>query len=301
MAKLTGEPSGLAWLDSICVICFRNNKKIISETAIQFQAWSCLLRIETIFSVLIVKVKMNLDTCNRLVVISDTTAANNNIEVNRNINVMEEGELSDENDPSIHVGYSVTGTILPDLVEHSSAKVSRREEKVNKQNPWGGVAESWAAGMKRGELGEFRCLDVDEIRRVPVKDRLGWGWKERMNTFQEESGGGNIDWNLKMKRPRMAMVADMEERKMSVRSRLYGCNMAERRTGNKSGSNRLYKESGIVEVNYKDRMEAFNRKIGQPVGFLGLKDIVRRVKTGPDSFAEVEKRTTKEADGTVRN
>ena len=88
---------------------------------------------------------------------------------------------------------------------------------TDKRNPWGGIAEKWRYehGQKESSR-DFNKNYTEKVlgkRRVSVKERLGWRSKVEPS-MRTRSAEENRDWNVKMKRPRMEMVADMEERKM---------------------------------------------------------------------------------------
>jgi len=152
----------------------------------------------------------------RQVVSRDTFADNNNVKVvfsktSDGVDDLEEGELSDDGSPDEMSQRVVTRPDVPDLLRD----VGRVQVEVGKRNPWGGVSEVRAVGVRVRESLETDCEDSTlKITRKSVRERLGW--KRR------EESGSEPDWKVKMKRPRMEMVADMEERKGSVRNRLYG-------------------------------------------------------------------------------
>ena len=143
----------------------------------------------------------------------DSFADNNNVKVvfskTSDGDDLEEGELSDDGSPGEMSQRVVKRPDMPDLLRDVGRGVQREVGK--RRNPWGGVSEGWASGVVSTESLEDRTL---KITRKSVKERLGW--KRR------EEPGLEPDWKVKMKRPRMEMVADMEERKGSVRNRLYG-------------------------------------------------------------------------------
>ena len=129
----------------------------------------------------------------------------------RTIVSREEGELSDYD--SSEETYCRTVT-RPGLLNDDDDRFS---SVTNKRNPWGGIAEKWRYehGQKESSR-DFNKNYTEKVlgkRRVSVKERLGWRSKVEPS-MRTRSAEENRDWNVKMKRPRMEMVADMEERKM---------------------------------------------------------------------------------------
>ena len=146
-----------------------------------------------------------------------------------------------------HVGV-LSKTRKEELLMEQEKALQREAEKkkpVDKKNPWGNAAESWAIET-RGRIGndydDFLAAytrergrakrdwddpveereEVEEVGRKSggIRGRLGWGAKSRQeDTMEEEEGDEDMEWAIKMKRPRMGMVADIVE-KGSTRSRL---------------------------------------------------------------------------------
>jgi len=133
------------------------------------------------------------------------------------------------------------------LMEQEKAlqKEAEKKKPVDKKNPWGNAAESWAIET-RGRMGnDFddslaaytrergrakrdwddpveEGEEVEEVGRKSggIRGRLGWGAKATQeDTMEGEEGDEDMEWAIKMKRPRMGMVADIVE-KGSTRSRL---------------------------------------------------------------------------------
>jgi len=129
----------------------------------------------------------------------------------------EEGELSDHDD-NYSKEESYCRTVTRPVVLHDDS--TRFDSVENRRNPWGGIAENWKYELGRNEsntdLNENYMDEIFEKRRVSVKDRLGWKRKIEpgMSGARERDEEVNIHWNEKMKRPRMEMVADLEERKI---------------------------------------------------------------------------------------
>jgi len=126
----------------------------------------------------------------------------------------EEGELSDNDSFEESYGRTVTRPV----VLHDDSK--RFESVENRRNPWGGIAEKWKYELGRNESdSDFNKNYMEEVfekRRVSVKDRLGWKRKAEsgIRGTRARDEEENNEWNVKMKRPRMEMVADIEERKI---------------------------------------------------------------------------------------
>ena len=161
------------------------------------------------------------------------------------------------------------------LMEQEKAlqKEAEKKKPVNKKNPWGNAAESWAIET-RGRMGtdfdDYLAAytrergrvkrdwddpgeeEVEEIGRKSgsIKGRLGWGGKAREeDTMEEEEGEGDedMDWAIKMKKPRMGMVADIVE-KGSARNRLgHGDSQTRRKVARRSGDSE--------DEEYEDRYE----------------------------------------------
>lgn len=169
------------------------------------------------------------------------------------------------------------------MVEKQKAVQKEMELKkpVDKKNPWGIVAESWA-GESRGRVGRdfddyAENLDrglsygarpvrrdwdapseietdgrVSARGRGSVRDRLDWGNRveidsdEQAETFVEEEDE-EMDWGEKMKKPRMGMVADIVEKKGSAKSRLYGREAERNETIKRKVPNRNYDKIEVIE------------------------------------------------------
>jgi len=154
------------------------------------------------------------------------------------------------------------------LMEQQKAAERELEMKkpVDKKNPWGIVAERWA-GESRGQTGRAfddymdsldkgLTLDTRSSRkdwdapdeaeydgrrtargRGSIRDRLDFNNRveedsdDQAETFME-ADEEEIDWAAKMKRPRMGMVADLVEKKGSVKSRLYASENIKRKVPN---------------------------------------------------------------------
>eukprot|EP00092_Neocalanus_flemingeri_P032164 GFUD01034956.1.p1 GENE.GFUD01034956.1~~GFUD01034956.1.p1 ORF type:complete len:391 (+),score=143.52 GFUD01034956.1:65-1237(+) len=221
---------------------------------------------------------------------------------------MEEGELSeDETDTAADMSSRVvTRPDNPDLLNNITF-MGRRIE-VDKKNPWGGVAKSWTAGSRKGrevDLESGREVDL-ESRRVSVKDRLGWRRRETMDTYQGR--GMEMDWKIKMKRPRMEMVADMEEMRVPAKKRLswVNNNMGQRqmKAAQSQVMNRQFYRTEIreEEVHVGGR-EALHMKVERP-SLNYMENAGRTVNVGkerieeegvktylPDKFRERQDRT----------
>ena len=129
------------------------------------------------------------------------------------------------------------------LLEQEKALQKEQEKKkpVDKKNPWGTVAESWAIET-RGRIGtdfddyleayqrERKAKkDWDDpveddnfgknLKTGGIRDRLGWSRK--MQDDDGDKDDEDMEWDIKMKKPRMGMVADIVERD-SVKNRLGG-------------------------------------------------------------------------------
>ena len=129
------------------------------------------------------------------------------------------------------------------LLEQEKALQKEQEKKkpVDKKNPWGTVAESWAIET-RGRIGtdfddyleayqrERKAKkDWDDpveddnfgknLKTGGIRDRLGWSRK--MQDDDVDKDDEDMEWDIKMKKPRMGMVADIVERD-SVKNRLGG-------------------------------------------------------------------------------
>ena len=116
--------------------------------------------------------------------------------------------------------------------EKALQKELEKKKPVDKKNPWGGAATDWAL-ESRGRVGtdfddflaaytrdrgDRRRKDWDDPTEADddrvgqkrkaggVRARLGWTHKA------EEKEEEELEWNSRMKRPRMGMVADMVER-----------------------------------------------------------------------------------------
>ena len=157
-----------------------------------------------------------------------------------------------------HVGV-LTKTKREELIMEQEKALHREAEKkkpVDKKNPWGNVAESWAIET-RGRMGndfdDYLAAYTKERGRVKrdwddpgeeekeerksggVRDRLGWGSRAREETTLEEEGEDDMEWVTKMKKPRMGMVADIVE-KGSARNRLgHGDAGTRRKVARRSG------------------------------------------------------------------
>jgi len=207
---------------------------------------------------------MDSNLSNRQVVSRDTFADNDNVKVvlsktSDGIDDLEEGELSDDGSPVKTPHRVVTRPVLRRDV--SSAR-SRVKGDLVKKNPWGGVSEIWAARV----LGVRVSLETDfvdctlKIARKSVKERLGW--KRR------EEPGPEPDWTVKMKRPRMEMVADMEERKGAAGNRLHGANLAKKNIPEDIDQQRNSLErtgKGPVSEVFQRGKEALDKKIVRSV------------------------------------
>eukprot|EP00092_Neocalanus_flemingeri_P016468 GFUD01017821.1.p1 GENE.GFUD01017821.1~~GFUD01017821.1.p1 ORF type:complete len:391 (+),score=137.72 GFUD01017821.1:51-1223(+) len=193
---------------------------------------------------------------------------------------MEEGELSeDETDTAADMSSRVvTRPDNPDLLNNITF-MGRRIE-VDKKNPWGGVAKSWTEESRKG--GE---VDL-ESRRVSVKDRLGWRRRETMDTYQGR--GMEMDWKIKMKRPRMEMVADMEEMRVPAKKRLswVNNNMGKMKAAHSKVMNRYSYRSEIrEETEYESRREALRMKVVRP-GLNHMENAGRTVNFGEEWIEE---------------
>ena len=116
------------------------------------------------------------------------------------------------------------------------------------KNPWGTIAEDWGQGRNSGkrdfadELGELANMVSKRGRKVDISSRLGshqtvkpvdWDAPETHEKRLEGFGDDHQDadsesedteddkWNRKLKRPRMSMVADEVEQKVSAKHRLH--------------------------------------------------------------------------------
>ena len=122
--------------------------------------------------------------------------------------------------------------------EKALQKEAERKKPVDKKNPWGTAAESWAIET-RGRVGtdfddflaaysrdrrakrdwdnpeEEETISTETKKAGGVRSRLGWSRGE------EDGEGEDMEWDTRMKKPRMGMVADIVE-KGSARSRLGG-------------------------------------------------------------------------------
>ena len=120
--------------------------------------------------------------------------------------------------------------------ERALQKEAERKKPVDKKNPWGTAAESWAMET-RGRVGtdfddflaaysrdrrakrdwdnpeEEETVATDTKKAGGVRSRLGWARGEG------DQEGEEMEWDTRMKKPRMGMVADIVE-KGSARSRL---------------------------------------------------------------------------------
>jgi len=128
------------------------------------------------------------------------------------------------------------------LEEQEKARQREQENKtpVDKRNPWGSVAMKWAEEQRGGRPiminGQFRKRDWDkpieidddeepeqvlQSRKKPsIKDRLNYSARIHIEgDDQFDASDEEVEWNSKMKRPRMGMVADLVE-KSSAKSRL---------------------------------------------------------------------------------
>jgi len=142
-----------------------------------------------------------------------------------------------------HVGV-LSKTRREELLLEQEKAIQKEQEKkkpVDKKNPWGTVAESWAIET-RGRIGtdfddyleayqrERKAKkDWDDpveddnfgknLKTGGIRDRLGWS--KKMQEEGADKDDEDMEWDTKMKKPRMGMVADIVERD-SVKNRLGG-------------------------------------------------------------------------------
>ena len=162
-----------------------------------------------------------------------------------------------------HVGI-LSKSRREELLQEQEKALQKEAEKkapVDKRNPWGSAAQSWARET-RGRMGtDFEdFLDAytrDRERRQNrkdwdnpgedheqhagrrpggIRDRLGWS-RDIGDEDNDERGGDDdeMEWVTKMKKPRMGMVADMVETKSGVRSRVGADESVRRKDARRSG------------------------------------------------------------------
>eukprot|EP00092_Neocalanus_flemingeri_P013609 GFUD01014677.1.p1 GENE.GFUD01014677.1~~GFUD01014677.1.p1 ORF type:complete len:765 (+),score=258.77 GFUD01014677.1:54-2348(+) len=182
------------------------------------------------------------------------------------------------------------------LEQHKAAQREMELKKpVDKKNPWGIVAETWA-GESRGRTGRDFDDYVDNLNRglshgaqssrrdwdAPgekeidgrvtargrgnVRDRLDWGNRveqdsdDQAETFIEKEDE-EMDWGVKMKRPRMGMVADIVEKKGSAKSRLYGSEAERKETIKRKVPNSKYARTEVVEEDEEEMDSTIVRRV----------------------------------------
>merc|ERR1719158_499882 len=59
-----------------------------------------------------------------------------------------------------------------------------------------------------------------EISSSSISQRLGYLSKRKQESRSEDGISTHLDWSMKLKRPRMGMVADLEEEKRGVKTRV---------------------------------------------------------------------------------
>ena len=178
-----------------------------------------------------------------------------------------------------HVGV-LSKTRREELLMEQERALQREAEKkrpVDKKNPWGNAAESWAIET-RGRVGtdfdDYLAAytkergrvkrdwddpgeeEVEEVGRKSggIKGRLGGGGKAREEDMMEEGEGDeDMEWAIKMKRPRMGMVADIVE-KGSARNRLgHGESETRRKVARRSGDSE--EEDSYQDLRQKTQVE----------------------------------------------
>ena len=154
---------------------------------------------------------------------------------------MEEGELSEDNAKSRWNASSprpgvMSIAVMPDIlrevcmddrrvVESEEAGRKRREPVVTRvpierkrRVGWG---DPYDAKSKKSRVFSNFKQSIQEIVQDSDKGKEGNGRVERVKTFTVRSKEDDFGWEKKLKGPRMGMVADMVEKRVSAKDRLH--------------------------------------------------------------------------------
>eukprot|EP00092_Neocalanus_flemingeri_P051548 GFUD01060025.1.p1 GENE.GFUD01060025.1~~GFUD01060025.1.p1 ORF type:complete len:660 (-),score=270.52 GFUD01060025.1:77-2056(-) len=226
--------------------------------------------------------------------------------INKSEESMEEGELSeDDADPGWNAPRATvmarlgSPDILGDLSVDDRRVVEREEvpenmrESLVKRMPFGRMEArkrkvAWKDANGTQMKNNFHISNLKQnIRNIVEeneKNKKDSGYpSEKVETFIEMGKDDALNWETKLKRPRMGMVADMVERRVPAKNRLHSLETREiikRKVSNQQIEKR--NQLGVKEVERTNERNVVMTEVVEKEEEEGFTNIVRTIKFTQD-------------------